>query len=225
MNDLAPATPAVAVDSDDVSFSKIFAQALRGEPCSVVGLAPNPVILPMDEWTRNADQDDHGLLALCHGPTIDVGCGPGRLAAALGNLGHVVLGIDVVREAVGQTRGRGVLAIKRDVFDVLPGEGRWRSALLADGNIGIGGDPAKLLGRVRQLIDPRGRVVVELEEPGSGLRVGSIHLECGGERSRPFPWALVGVDVIGSLADEVGLRVHSTHQHGTRWSAVLEENA
>ena len=223
MNDLADPAPSLTL-RDDVSFSQVFAQALRGEPCSVVGLDPTPTVLPMDEWTRPADQDDHSLLALCHGPTIDVGCGPGRLTAALASLGHVVLGVDVVTEAVGQTRDRGVLAVQRDVFETLPGEGRWYSALLADGNIGIGGDPARLLGRVKRLVVPSGHIVVELEAPGSGFRVGSMRLECGGERSRPFPWAVVGVDSIAGLADEVGLHVSSTHQHGQRWSAVLEAN-
>ncbi len=224
MTDAAASTPP-STATPDVSFSRIFAQALSGEPCSVVGLAPTPTILPMHEWTRPAGSDDHSLLALCVGPTIDVGCGPGRLAAALADLGHVVLGIDVVPEAVGQTRQRGVLAMQRDVFDPLPGEGRWRTALLADGNIGIGGDPARLLGRVKQLVDPRGRIVVEVEPPGTGFTVGSVSLECGGVRSRPFPWAVIGVDALAPLAAEVGLRLHSTHQHGQRWSAVLEENA
>lgn len=224
MTDATSPAPLSSVTAD-APFSRIFSQALRGEPCTVVGLGATPTILPMDEWTRCADRDDHSLLALCGGPTIDIGCGPGRLTAALGDLGHVVLGIDVVPEAIGQTRSRGVLAMQRDVFKTLPAEGRWRTALLADGNIGIGGDPARLLGRAKQLIDPRGRIVVELEPPGAGFTVGDVHLECGASRSRSFPWAVVAVDAIAPLAHEVGLRVHSTHQHGRRWAAVLEENA
>ena len=38
-------------------------------------------------------------------------------------------------------------ALVRSVFETLPGEGRWDTVLLMDGNIGIGGDPAALLGR------------------------------------------------------------------------------
>ena len=40
---------------------------------------------------------------------------------------------------------RGGAALRRDVFAPLPGEGRWYTALLADGNVGIGGDPVALL--------------------------------------------------------------------------------
>ena len=40
---------------------------------------------------------------------------------------------------------RGVTFLERSVFDRVPGAGRWRTALLLDGNIGIGGDPVALL--------------------------------------------------------------------------------
>lgn len=210
-------------EARDQSFSTVFAQALRGHPCSVVGLGDSPQPLPVGDWTREADDDDHGLLAHCVGPTLDIGCGPGRLSARLAELGHVVLGIDVVHEAVRQTRDRGVSAIVRDVFEALPGEGRWRSALLADGNVGIGGDPVALLRRVRELLDPRGRVVVELAPPGSGLTSAWAELHCGDSRSRPFRWSVVGADAIGPVAEEAGLTVTASHAFADRWCAVLEE--
>ncbi len=205
------------------SFSTIFSQALQGHPCLVVGLGDDPQPLPMSDWTREADGHDHELLAHCVGPTLDIGCGPGRLSARLAALGHVVLGIDVVHEAVRQTRDRGVSAIVRDVYDSLPGEGRWRTALLADGNVGIGGDPVALLTRVRELLDPRGRVVVELAAPGQGHHSAWAELHCGDARSRPFKWSVVGVDAIERLAEAAGLKVSSTHSFGHRWCAVLEE--
>ena len=37
---------------------------------------------------------------------------------------------------------RGATVLQRDIFGPLPGEGRWGTALLFDGNVGIGGDPA-----------------------------------------------------------------------------------
>ena len=67
------------------------------------------------------------------------------------------------------TRERGVPALRRDVFDRVPGEGRWHTVLLADGNIGIGGDPVRLLQRVRTLLATGGRVVVELGAPGTAV--------------------------------------------------------
>jgi hypothetical protein len=38
--------------------------------------------------------------------------------------------------------------------------------LLLDGNIGIGGDPHRLLRRVRELLTPTGRLLVELDVDG-----------------------------------------------------------
>lgn len=205
------------------SFSSVFALALRGAPCHVVGLHATPARLPVGDWVRGADAADHAILAQCEGATIDIGCGPGRLAAALADLGHVVLGIDVVQEAVEQTLARGVSALQRDVYDPIPGEGRWGTALLADGNVGIGGDPLRLIGRARQLLDPRGRIVVELAPPGVPTTTSWAALECGDARSRPFRWSVVGVDGIASLATEAGMSVHSLGSRADRWFGVLQE--
>jgi SAM-dependent methyltransferase len=209
----------------DDSFTSVFTHALRGQPCSVVGLGETPERLPVGDWVRDADLEDLTLLGHCDGPTLDIGCGPGRMAAALAERGRVVLGIDVVHEAVGQTRQRGVAALRRDVFQQLPGEGRWSTALLADGNVGIGGDPVALLRRVRELIDPRGRVVVEVAGPGTRMQAIWAVLECEGVRSRPFRWAVVGTDDIEKVARQSGLRTYSVHPFGRRWCAVLGEPA
>ena len=176
----------------------------------------------MHRWRRDADPDDLELLGHCQGHTLDLGCGPGRLTAALASLGHVTLGIDVVREAVDQTQARGASALRRDVFDRLPGEGRWRTVLLADGNVGIGGDPLALLRRARQLVVAAGRVVVELAGPGVPPVSRWAVLECDGVRSAPFRWATVGTDDIGELATAVGFGRVDVHRVGEqRWCAVL----
>ena len=69
----------------------------------------------------------------------------------------------MVPEAIWQTRDRGVSAILRNVFERVPAEGRWETVLLADGNLGIGGDPVRLLRRMAQLLAPGGRVVADLD--------------------------------------------------------------
>lgn len=207
----------------DASFSEVFGAALRGVPCRVVGLEDTAQPLPMADWTREVDQADRHLLDLCTGPTIDIGCGPGRLAAGLAAEGRIVLGIDVVQEAVEQTRSRGASALRRDVFEPVPGEGRWGTALLADGNVGIGGDPVALLRRVRDLLDPRGRVVVELAGPGIEGRVVWARLEGAGAVSRPFRWAVVSIDDIDDVATLAGLDVVHRTEFAGRWCAVLEE--
>lgn len=206
----------------DRSFSSMFSQALRGVPCRVLGLAGGPSDLPVADWTRTADAADDALLAHCTGSTLDVGCGPGRLAARLAEQGTRVLGIDVVHEAVQQTRARGVPALECSVFDRLPREGRWGSALLADGNVGIGGDPVALLRRLRGLLTPTGRIVVELAAPGTPTRTHWARLELHGTRSRPFRWSVVGIDGILDLARAADLTVATRAPFGDgRWLAVL----
>lgn len=201
----------------------VFADALRGVPCDVVWDEGPATQLPVASWVQVADDTDRLMLASCVGTTIDIGCGPGRMSAQLMHDRHVALGIDVVPEAVAQARSRGVNAIRRDVFARVPGEGRWQCALLADGNIGIGGDPVRLLGRVRALLARDGLVVAELSPYGTGLRVGTIALRAADRLSEPFPWALVGADAVATVAARAGLAVVSTHESAGRWWSVLRQ--
>ena len=207
------------------SFTSVFAEALRGQPCRVVGVDGEIVDLPVSDWTRAADEADDVLLSHCYGPTLDAGCGPGRLTARLAELGHVALGVDVVPEAVRQTRRRGVSAVHRNLLrQALPGEGRWQTVLLADGNVGIGGDPVALLDRCRTLLDPRGRIVVEVAAPQTCSLRGHASLEIGGRRSRPFPWATLSIDDVDDVAASLDLRVSARAPFGDgRRLAVLEE--
>jgi len=204
-----------------VPVVEVFASALRGDPCLLVDADGAVGPLPTEAWLQDADTDDHAILGLCEGPTVDIGCGPGRMAQALARTGWPVLGIDVVPEAVRLSLGRGAVALRRDVFERVPGEGRWGTALLADGNIGIGGDPVALLERVRRLIAPTGRVVVDAGPPGAGIRTRQVRLESGAGRSRPFAWTTVGAEAVGAVAAAAGLREVSAHRFGDRHCAVL----
>jgi SAM-dependent methyltransferase len=202
-------------------FEVVFSHALRGEACTVrTGGAP-PIPLPVAAWTRAADPADLLFLRHCAGATIDVGCGPGRLTAELAAAGHVVLGIDVVPEAVRQARRRGGAALRRDVFGPLPGEGRWETALLVDGNIGIGGDPRALLVRLARLLTGSGRIVLEVGAPGTPTGPVSAQLVCGCAATDYFPWALVGVDGLPTVAADAGLTVRAVDCYDHRWCAVL----
>ncbi len=200
----------------------VYAAALRGEPCQLHGLLSEPVDLPVHLWSGPVSDSDRALLALCRGRTLDIGCGPGRMAAHLAERGHEVGGIDVVPEAVRQTRERGVSAWLTDVFDAVPRAGEWETVLLADGNIGIGGDPVRLLRRVRELLAPDGRVVADVAAYGEGLRIVDLHLRAGTGTSSPFPWGVVGADQAGAVSAAAGLRLTATYEHADRWFVVLE---
>jgi hypothetical protein len=107
------------------------------------------------------------------------------------------------------------------VFAPLPGHGRWSTALLADGNVGIGGDPVGLLRRLRDLLTQDGRVVVELDPPGSGSAVVRVRVAHGLRRSDWFPWGHLAANHASVVAEAASLRVAEQWQDTGRWFAVL----
>jgi SAM-dependent methyltransferase len=165
---------------------------------------------------------DELMIDICRGPALDVGCGPGRLAAAFTRRGVPALGIDVSAAAVALAREAGAVALCRNVFGPVPRPGCWREVILADGNIGIGGDPVRLLRRVRALLGRRGRVLAELDPPGRPTRSYLTALEAVGATSAPFRWATVGVDGIGPICAAAGLAVTTVTSEAGRYVAVLE---
>ena len=198
--------------------------------------------LPLKRWIADADQRDAAIVAATvaglrlgarqrSGSVLDVGCGPGRLTAALAATGARAVGIDVCAAAVALTRARGASALRADVFGVVPRTGRWDRVLLADGNLGIGGDPAALLARAAQLLAPGGRVIADVD-PSGGIRRAVAWIEA----TRPgadgpvriggsLPWAWVGVDAVAELAECSGLALRSVSRLPERWVAVWEKPA
>jgi SAM-dependent methyltransferase len=177
--------------------------------------------LPIERWVEPVDAFDAEILAGLAGPVLDIGCGPGRHVAALRAAGVRALGVDLSPVAVRVTRGRGGNAVLGSIFAEVAGAGRWRTALLLDGNIGIGGDPVALLARTRELLAPGGTAVVELDPPGVRTERTRVRLEAPGAVSEWFPWARVGVDGIGRLAEAAGLGAQPVRRAGDRWHAHL----
>lgn len=177
-------------------------------------------------WLGEAAPLDRELLADLDRPVLDVGCGPGRHVAALAEAGVPALGIDVTPAALDRARARGALVLERSVFDRVPGAGRWASAVLLDGNVGIGGDPRALVARVASLLRRRGRMLVETGPPGTGdprdPGPRRVSLEVAGERGPWFDWVTVGADELGGLAAATGLRLVATRHVTGRWFGLLE---
>jgi len=199
-----------------------FELALAGEPCRVLGLPSASVALPLQRWDGEADSSDHAVLDRCRGTTLDIGCGPGRMTAALMRRGLPALGVDLSRAAVRRSHQRGAPAVVSDIFGRVPGEGQWHCALLADGNIGIGGDPVSLLERVSAVLRTDGHAVVDLAPPRTPTRCYSLRLEVAGRRTSPFDWCFVAADRIGTMAAWAGMEAVEVGNHGDRWFAVLD---
>lgn len=217
--------------SDSVELPSVYEEGLTAGEARFQAEDGTSWEMPIPLWSGEVEPADRHLLDRCQGPTLDVGCGPGRITAALSRQGLPALGVDVSALAVAMTRSRGGLAVRRDIFSLTLGESRWSHVLLVDGNVGIGGDPVRLLWRCRDLVGSEGSVLLDLEPPGVGLRSSRVRLTHGGRSSDWFGWAWLGVDAIETVASAAGLAVRelwcaeASETQAPRWQAELVPSA
>lgn len=177
---------------------------------------------PAERWVGEVLDEDARVLALAEGPVLDVGCGPGRHVSWLSAAGIPALGIDVSARAVEQTRARGARAVRQCIFEPMALGATWRTILLLDGNLGIGGDPSALLHRCAALLAPGGLVLAEVAPPGTPSSLHEARLELDGHLGPWFAWATVAVDDIADLARPSGLAPSRVWEDAGRWFVRLE---
>jgi SAM-dependent methyltransferase len=177
--------------------------------------------LPAHRWFAAASAAEQRALDHAIGPALDIGCGPGRHLVALAERNVFALGIDISAPFLDVARSRGVNVLERSVFARVPGPRRWRTALLFDGNIGIGGDPVALLSRVVELLRDDGRVIVEIEPDDAEHAVMVVRAEVDEEVGPWFHWTTVDLDRLTTIASAVGLDVVEAWDSDARRFAVL----
>ncbi|HEV3045888.1 MAG TPA: class I SAM-dependent methyltransferase [Solirubrobacteraceae bacterium] len=177
--------------------------------------------LALERYLGQPDSDEEGVLERAVGPVLDVGCGPARHVLALARRGVVAVGVDISPPAVQLARSRGARVIEGSIFDRIPGAGSWGSALLLDGNIGIGGVPAQLLERIAGLLRGGGTILVEVEAPGVPTQTLSISLQSSDAHSQWFPWARLSIDGLAEIAADAGCTVAEQWHVRERWFAAL----
>lgn len=205
-------------------LGQLYDRALGGEQCWVRHEGGQLRRLPVQHWLGGDGSDAHfdaAIVGLCAGRTIDLGCGPGRLVARLVQLGIDALGVDQSEAAVALARRNGTPVLLADIFSPLPHTGSWETVLLADGSVGLAGDPWRVLRRAAELLAPGGRCLVEVDPGTSGVRVDWLRLESGHSAGPWFRWASVGVDAVAAVADRAGLRFSAIGQLGERVVATL----
>jgi SAM-dependent methyltransferase len=220
-----PTATVTAVELYGAELRRALLDAERPVRLRAVGERGEQLTLALDRYLGPALAEDEAVLRRAAGPVLDVGCGPGRHVLALAHRGAVAVGVDISPIAVAMARRRGAIVIEASVFDRLPGTGRWGSALLLDGNIGIGGRPAELLARVRALLRPAGLALVEIGGPGQPTEALRVRLAARGLASEWFPWARVGVDDLASIAHRAGFEIDDCWRAGDRWFAALASPA
>ena len=211
----------------------LYDRALGGERCWIRHDDGEIRMLPAHRWLGARCPSNGGLVdaldevfdeavtQMCSGPTIELGCGPGRLVARLFERGIPALGIDRSATAIRLAGRGGAPALLSDVFEPLPGMGRWQTVLLVDGNVGLGGDPRRILGRAAELLRHGGRCVAEFEADAIGIRARWVRLESACDIGPWFRWASVGADSAATLAGQVGLTLTSVRLISGRVIASL----
>ena len=189
--------------ADPSSFSEVYSDALRGEAVHGARHRPGRPAAAGARLARPVSHADRVLLGHCRGRdprrrlrTRPDERPPRRPRPRRAGRRH---------RARGRRAGprRGVAALRRNVFDPLPGEGRWDTVLLADGNIGIGGAPvAAAASRAPSCSTARAGSSATSPRPGPAYAVTTRAWSPGLKRSGPFPWAQVGPEAIEALAAE-----------------------
>ncbi|HET9169291.1 MAG TPA: methyltransferase domain-containing protein [Actinospica sp.] len=200
-------------------YERALWQSLSGpaDPITLHGQDGFVIRLEVGRYAGRADPVDRHLLEHCTGPTLDIGCGPGRLAAELARRGVPALGVDITPVALLLARASGATVLGRSVFDRLPAEGRWPHALLIDGNIGISGDPAHLLERIKAVLLPVGAtLIVETTPHETDERHRLRPVGGAGPAGPAIPWARIGPGALGALAEPIGYRVTADWRFGGR---------
>ena len=191
----------VEIDRDPAALlTGWFAEVATGEDLHprLLRLADGRLLpLPVARWAGPVDVADESLLVRALGPVLDVGCGPGRLTAALHRRGVEVLGLELVDEIPVLAREAGAPLHLGDIYGPVPHPRTWQTILLADGNIGIGGDVTRMLARCSELIADAGEIVVEIHPDAEHDRTFTGRLvDTQGHESEEFPWAEIGLAAI-----------------------------
>ncbi|GAC1368283.1 MAG: class I SAM-dependent methyltransferase [Pseudarthrobacter sp.] len=202
---------------------------LRPEPSGAEPSGAEPsgrVHFSVVSWSAPATAGERELLRTLRGPVLDVGCGPGRMLTAARELGLMAMGVDTSAPAVRLAISRGAAAIHGSIFKPVPHEGAWASALLLDGNIGIGGNIRVLLERIASLLAPGGQILAEAETDDS-LDVAYLAVleDPAGRASAAFPWARAGATALADHATRAGLASVATRTVQGRVFLTLERRA
>jgi SAM-dependent methyltransferase len=191
-----------------------------------LGAGPTGYFAEFDEWPAS----EREAVAHLRGRVLDVGCGGGRVALHLQELGVDVMGVDYSRLAIRASKERGVrrarVATIESVSSIISD---YDSILLFGNNMGVFGTPARakrLLQSWSRSARPGTRLYLESTDPMSGgapivdrgyvkdnkargKPPGQCRLRIwyGGQHSDWIPWFFVARSEMRSIACGAGWKL------------------
>jgi SAM-dependent methyltransferase len=180
------------------------------------------------------------------GRVLDVGCGAGRVALHLQELGHPVLGIDVSPGAVLTSKRRGLKDARvMSVTRITPALGRFDTILLLGNNFGILENPGRarwVLRRFHHLASPGARILAGSRDVGvtddpldrryqranvrRGRASGQMRFRVR-HRDMATPWfdyLMVSMDQMESILMGTGWWLDNHIADGARYVAILRRS-
>lgn len=194
----------------------------------VEGEPPEP--LPAAYFLRQPSRMgpvDRTALDLARGRVLDVGACAGAHAIPLQRLGHEVTALELLPEAVGVLRGRGVRdVVEGSVWSFRPRRSYDTVLALMNGTALAGTLPRleALLARFRELLAADGQVLLDstsLEDEDEEPCELHYQLEYGGERGPPFPQLFLGERALAQAARDAGLSMELVAREEERYLACL----
>ena len=205
----------------DRLFDAAYAGRTAVSKATWAGDCEDPFPLDISRWTGDADAVDMLVVARCEPPVIDLGCGPGRMVQALNESGLAALGVDMSSVAIGLSRARGGLALRRRIDEPLPAEGRWGTALLMDTNVGLGGNVTALLARCMRLVTSGGLIICEVDQVSERHDVHTVILRTQFATSPPLAWSRIGTSALVQAARSLDLLLVEEWTSGGRAFVAL----
>jgi len=181
--------------------------------------AAEPWDMPVEHFFRGASDlppVERTALRLCEGSVLDAGAGSGTHALVLQADGHAVTAIDILPDAVGVMRSRGL--VDAQVADIFTFDGGpFDTVLMLMNGIGIVGDMDglnRIFGALQGLLVPGGRVLFDSTDLAArGGRRGrrgryggevTFKLTYRGEDGPTFPWLFVDSGTLAEAALDNG---------------------
>lgn len=174
---------------------------------------------------------------------LDAGCGGGRVALALQERGHDVVGIDTSPGAVAVSAARGVVDVhRRSIASMRTADGPFDAVALFGNGFGLLRDARHAVWLLRRLaaVAPSGVILGTARDPyrtedpaqlayhtrnrAAGRMSGQsrFRLRFRDERTPWFDFLFLSLDELETLAGEAGWTVRTAHEDPDgRYAAVL----